>query len=196
MRKTITTIFMVPTLQIPKGALRLLGFINAYQQDMDRDMDYGKDKVIYLLFKPEDTDYFREFLDAEYERTDLIVEDYDYPDGYIVLIYKLRESFKRDYARVKKGQYSKTTPAFQKLFPKVIKLMKGGLHRDEISLQYRVFNKTPDLIEFWEKKLGMEFTDDMEVWSGWEESKEILNIMDIKNQKDEKNSRKVTKKTS
>ena len=87
MRKTITTIFMVPTLQIPKGALRLLGFINAYQQDMDRDMDYGKDKVIYLLFKPEDTDYFREFLDAEYERTDLIVEDYDYPDGYIVLIY-------------------------------------------------------------------------------------------------------------
>ena len=74
--------------------------------------------------------------------------------------------------------------------------MKNGLHRDEISLQYRVFNKTPDLIEFWEKKLGMEFTDDMEVWSGWEESKEILNIMDIKNQKDEKNSRKVTKKTS
>ena len=64
---------MVPTLGIPKGALRLLGFINAYQQDMDRDMDYGENKVIYLLLKPEDMDYFREFLDAEYDRTDLLV---------------------------------------------------------------------------------------------------------------------------
>ena len=47
MNKTITTIFMVPTLGIPKGALRTLGFINAYQQDMDRDLDYGENKVIY-----------------------------------------------------------------------------------------------------------------------------------------------------
>ena len=74
--------------------------------------------------------------------------------------------------------------------------MKNGLHRDEISLQYRVFNRTPDLVEFWEKKVGITWTDDMEVWNGWEESKEILNMMEIKNTKDEKNSRKVTKKTS
>jgi hypothetical protein len=59
-----------------------------------------------------------------------------------------------------------------------------------------VFNRTPDLVEFWEKKVGIKWTDDMEVWNGWEESKEILNMMEIKNTKDEKNSRKVTKKTS
>lgn len=177
---------MVPTLNIPKGALRTLGFINAYQQDMDRDMDYGEDKVIYLLFKPEDMAYFREFLDAEYDRTKFLIEDYDYPGGYVVLIYKLNQSYKRDFNLVKKGKYSKTSPSFQKMFPKIIKIMKKGLHRDEISLQYRVFNRTPDLIEFWEKKLGMEFTDDMEVWNGWEESKEILNMMEIKNEKYEK----------
>jgi len=174
---------MVPTLGIPKGALRLLGFINAYQQDMDRDLDYGKGKVIYLLFKPDDMPYFREFLDSEYDRTELIIEDYDYPGGYVVLVYKLDPKWNRDYSIVRKGKYSKTSAGFQKLFPKVIKILnKRGLHRDEISLQYRVFNRTPDLIEFWEKKLDMEFTDDMEVWSGWEESKEILNIMDIKKQ--------------
>jgi hypothetical protein len=69
------------------------------------------------------------------------------------------------------------------MFPKVIKIKKNGLHRDEVSLQFRVFNKTPDLIEFWEKKLGITWTDNMEVWDGWDESKEILNIMEIKKQK-------------
>ena len=118
--------------------------------------------------------YFREFLDSEFERTKNIIEDYDYPGGYVVLVYKLNQRFRTDFNLVKKGKYSKTSPSFQKMFPKVIKIMKKGLHRDEISLQYRVFNRTPDLIEFWEKKLGMEWTDDMEVWNGWEESKEIF----------------------
>jgi hypothetical protein len=84
---------MVPTLNIPKGALRLLGFINAFQIDMDRESDYGEGKVVYLLFKPEDIDYFREFLDAEYERTNDVIEDYDYSGGYIVVIYKLNPKF-------------------------------------------------------------------------------------------------------
>lgn len=184
MKKTITTIFMVPTLNIPKGALRTLGFINAYQVDMDKAEDYGKNNVIYLLFKPDDMDYFREFLDAEYERTTNLIEDYDYSGGYVVLIYKLNPKWKKDFNIVKQGKYSKTSPLFQKQFPKVIKIVnQRGLHRDEISLQFRVFNKTPDLVEYWEKKLDMDFTDDMEVWSGWEESKEILNIMEIKSEK-------------
>ena len=44
-------------------------------------------------------------------------------------------------------------------------------------------SRTPDLIEFWENKLGITWTDNMEVWDGWNESKEILNIMEIKKQK-------------
>jgi len=176
---------MVPTLNIPKGALRLLGFINAYQRDMDRDLDYGEDNVIYLLFKPEDMIYFREFLDAEYQRTSKIIEDYDYPEGYVILIYKLDDKWKRDFKLIKAGKYSTTSLGFQKMFPKVIKIMKNGLHKDEISLQYRVFNKTPDLVEFWEKKLGIDWSDDMEVWSGWDEATEILNMMEIKNKENE-----------
>lgn len=173
---------MVPTLYIPKGALRSLGFINAFQQDMDTDLEYGKGKVIYLLFKPDDMDFFRDFLDDEYNRTDNIIEDYDHSDGYVVLVYKLNQKFKTDFNIVKQGKYSKTSFHFQKLFPKIIKIKKNGLHRDEVSLQFRVFNRTPDLIEFWEKKVGIKWTDDMEVWDGWDESKEILNIMEIKKQ--------------
>ena len=168
MKKTITTIFMVPTLKIPKGALRLLGFINAFQYDIDREIDYGEGKVIYLLFKPDDIEYFREFLDAEYDRTEAIIED---------------STWNRDFSLIKRSKYSKTSPAFQKMFPKVIKIIdKRGLHKDEISLQHRVFNKTLDLIAYWEKKIGIEWTDDMEVWPAYDESKEILNMIEIKNE--------------
>jgi len=54
------------------------------------------------------------------------------------------------------------------------------LHRDEISLQYRVFNRTEDLVKFWEDKLGVEFDDDQEVWHGFELDKETLNIQKLK----------------
>jgi hypothetical protein len=62
----------------------------------------------------------------------------------------------------------------------VIKIKKNGLHKDEISLQYRVFNRTEDLIKFWEEKLGVEFEDDQEVWHAFQEENEILNIEKLK----------------
>ncbi len=40
---------MVPTLQVPKDALRLNGFLNAYIKDVSRE-EYYED-CVYLLFK-------------------------------------------------------------------------------------------------------------------------------------------------
>jgi len=169
---------MVPTLKIPKDALRENGFINGYVKDGSREVQY--DNCIYLLFQPKDLDKFREFLDSEYERTKDLIDDYDYEEGYVVVVYQLDAKFSKDFDLVRRGKYSKTSPAFQALFPKVIKIKKNGLHRDEISLQYRVFNRTEDLIKFWEEKLGVEFSDDQEVWHGFEEENEILNIQKLK----------------
>lgn len=173
---------MVPTLKVPKDALRGNGFINAYVKDAGKEDHY--DECIYLLFKPENLDKFREFLDNEYERTKAVIEDYDYEDGYVVVVYKLDEKHKNDFVLVKQGKYSKTSASFQKLFPKMIKIAKNGLHRDELSLQYRIFNKAEDLISFWEDKLGIDLVeivgDEFEVWEGWNESKEILQIDKIK----------------
>ncbi|NBW33747.1 MAG: hypothetical protein EBR30_01680 [Cytophagia bacterium] len=177
-KKTITSIFMVPTLKIPRGELTENGFINGYIKDGSREVQY--DDCIYLLFQPKDLDKFREFLDSEYERTKAIVDDYDYQDRFVVVVYQLDNKFARDFSLIRRGKYSKTSPAFQAMFPKVIKIKKNGLHRDEISLQYRVFNRTEDLVKFWEDKLGVEFTDDQEVWHGFEEENEILNIEKLK----------------
>lgn len=169
---------MIPTLKVPKDSLKNNGFINGYLKDADKDIQY--ENAVYLLFKPVNIDKFREFLDGEYERTKDIIEDYDYPDGFVVVVYKLDSKFKKDFDIVKTGKYSKTSRSFQSLFPKVIKLTVNSLSRDEISLQYRIFNRTEDLISFWEEKLGVDFQEQHEVWHGFEENEEILNITKIK----------------
>ena len=181
-KKNITSIFMVPTLKVPKDALRGNGFINAYIKDNRREDQYKES--IYLLFKPKELDKFREFLDNEYERTKSIIEDYDYEDGYVVVVYQLNEKYRKDLDLIRQGKYSKTSADFQKNFPKIIKIYRGGLHKDEISLQYRIFNKNEDLVDFWEEKLGIDFKttvgNDFEVWEGWDEQKEILELDKIK----------------
>jgi len=177
-KKTITSVFMVPTLQIPRGELQDNGFINGYVKDGSREVQY--ENCIYLLFQPKDLDKFREFLDSEYERTKDIVDDYDYQDGFVVVVYQLNKKFNKDFMLIREGLYSRTSKDFQALFPKVIKIKKNGLQRDEISLQYRVFNRTEDLIKFWEDKLGVEFDDDQEVWHAFILKDEILNIEKLK----------------
>lgn len=177
-KKTITSIFMVPTLKIDRKKLATNGFINAYSKDVKQEVEY-KD-AIYILFKPNDLDIFRSFLAEEYERTDQVIEDYDYPDGYVVVIYKLDSKFKKDFELVRLGKYSLTSIRFQDIFPKTVTIIKNRMSREEISLQYRIFNRTEDLIAFWEERLAVEFADDQEVWYGFDEDKEVLDIDKIK----------------
>lgn len=177
-RKNITSIFMVPTLKIGKKKLKSNGFVNAYIKDSRRDVQY--DECIYLLFHPENLDGFREFLDEEYERTKSIVDEYDYESGFVVVVYKLDEQFKEDFQLIREGKYSKTSEKFQEQFPKFVTIEKDKLKKEEISLQFRVFNKTSDLQEFWEEKIGVRFTSEQEFWEGFHEENEILDLDDVK----------------
>ena len=173
LKRTITTIFVVPTLRIPRGELEDNGFINGFSKDGINEAEYSD--CVFLLFRPRQIDKFREFLDREYERTVQLIDDYDYPNGFVVVVYKLDDTYKSDFRLVKQGKYSKTSPAFQKLFPKVIKIVnEKGLHRDEISLQYRVFNRTEDLVKFWEDKFNLVFEDTQELWDGFQKENETL----------------------
>lgn len=178
-KKTITSIFMVPTLKFPKNKLKDNGFINGFMFDLERKDTHCENNV-YLLFQPKNLDRFREFLDEEYERTKNIVEDYDYKNGYVVIVYQLNKDFNSDFELIKSGKYSKTSPEFQKLFPKLMEINMNGLIKNEISLQYRIFNKTKDLVEFWEDKLNIDFSnlfgEDFEVWEGFDLKRETLNI--------------------
>jgi len=176
--KTITTIFIVPIFSIGKERLTNNGFVNGFIKDSRRDVQY-KDSI-YLLFKPEDLDKFKVFLDSEYEKTKSIIDDYDYEEGYVVVVYQISPRLMPDIELVKQGKYSKTSSKFQQIFPKTITIKKNGFQKDELSLQYRVFNKTEDLKQFWEDKFDVVFDDDMEVWSGFSEDYETLNLDKIK----------------
>ena len=170
-KKNITTIFIVPTLGFPKESLKDNGFINGYIKDENCDIQY--EDVIYLLFNPINIDKFRNFLNEEYEKNENIVDEYDY-NNFVIIVYKLNKKYQKDYELIKQGKYSKTSKEFQNLFPKAIKIITNGLHKDEISLQIRVFKKTPDLVEYWEKKLGVNFNEEYEVWDGFDFKKETL----------------------
>lgn len=177
-KKTVTSIFMVPTLKIDREGLKKNNFINAFVKDEGKDLQY--ENAVYLLFKPDNLDIFRRFLDDEYARSESVIDDYDYENGHVVVVYKLNPKFKRDFELIKLGSYSLTSEAFQALFPKVIKIVHNKLHRDEISLQYRVFNRSEDLIKFWEEKLDVKFGDDQEVWGGFFEEDETLSLEKLK----------------
>ena len=177
-KKTITSIFIVPTLSIGRERLADNGFVNGYIKDGHKEVQY--EECIYLLFKPENLDKFKVFLDEEYERTKQVIDDYDYDGGYVVVVYQLNPKLEADIELIKQGKYSKTSPKFQEIFPKIIKLKKNKLYKDEISIQYRVFNKTEDLRTFWEDKLGIDFDEDMEVWHGFFEENEILSLEKLK----------------
>lgn len=179
-KKTITSIFMVPTLKINKSILEDDEiFINAYVEDVNREVQY-KDAV-YLLFKPTDFRTFNIFVNGEYDRLSAkLIEDYDYDDGFVVLVYELDPEFSSDFDLIRQGKYSKTSKDFQELFPKVKKLIKNGKHRDEISLAHQIFKKTDNLREYWEEKIGQDLPEDMEVWAKFDLESEKLDIDKIK----------------
>lgn len=176
--RTITSIFVVPTLKINRDDIKDNGYVNAYMVDIRRDVQY--ENAVYLLFKPDNLDKFREFLEKEYERTKLVLDDYDYEEGFVVVVYQLDKKWKKDFAIVREGLYSKTSKEFQDLFPKVIKIMKNNLHRDEMSLQHRIFRKSEDLRQYWEDKIDISFDDTMEVWEGFQIENETLDLDKIK----------------
>ena len=176
--KNVTTLFLVRPIGLTPLDIDKYGFINAFVGDANQDHQY--ENCIYLLFKPSDMDSFMDFIEDQRQKND-VVDDYDYNDGYVVIVFRMNLLYSSDYELVKQGLYSKTSRTFQNLFPKVIKIVKNGKHRDEISLQYRIFNRTQDLIDFWEEKLGVRFSQDQEVWQGFHTERETLNIENIKN---------------
>lgn len=176
-KMTVTTIFIVPTLKIDKNKIFDNNFINGYIKDHRKEENY--ENAVYLLFRPKDLDNFRDFVDGEYERTSDIIEDYDYEDGFVVLVYTLNPEFKEDFELVRKGKYSKTSEEFQALFPKIKRIIKQGIPTEEVSLQHKVFTKSDDLKEYWYERIGR-WDDTWEVWDGFDEEKETLNIDKIK----------------
>lgn len=176
-QKNCTTIFMVAPFGIGRERLLSNGFLGAYLGDVNKT-DVHYDRGIYMLFKPENIPEFEDFLYEERERGANIVEDYDYEDGYVVLIYVLEEEFLGDYKYFLEGKYSKFSKKFKETFPRTIIVADEYGEREEITTQQRVFNKDESVKEYWEETLGIELGDS-ELWSKPDTEKGSNEYLDI-----------------
>jgi hypothetical protein len=172
MKSTISRIFFVPTiLNISTKELKKNGFINCFIADNTSEINF--ENSVYLLFKPEFPGQFRKFLNREYDRTKSIVADYDKFRCMVVLVYRLNQDFLADYDLIRQSKYSETSKEFQNLFPQYVEIIENDVTRKELSLQYRIFNKTPDLVKYWQER-NADYTADKEIWYDFDEKKETL----------------------
>ena len=173
-KRTITSLFMIPTLNIPKGMLKKYGFIEGYS--LDKKVIHPYENAAYLLFKPLDLISFNDFLEQEYARTSDLIDDYDYDNGHVVLVYLLDTNFFEDFELIKKGKYSETSLNFQKLFPKEIDIIINSEIHEKESLQHRIFKKCEILKEAIEEKIGESLPENIEVWEMFDINKETLKL--------------------
>ena len=171
-KKTVTALFMVPTLKIGKERLIDNGYLNAFSKDAIKEKEYND--CIFVLFRPKDVEKFREFLEEEYERTKSIIEDYDHTKGFVVIVYKLDKEFKGDFDLIRKGKYSKTSRAFQQLFPEKTQITIGSVKKDMLSFQTMVFRKDKIVRDKWEAKLDVVLDEMYELHEGYHDENEIL----------------------
>lgn len=178
-KKTCTTIFLIPGVGLKRQNLLKHGFISAFMDDKNHDVHY--ENAVYLLYKPEQVEEFQKFLTSEYKRTPLLVEDYDYPGGYIVTVYKFPAEFMEEYKLFLEGKYSKFRKKYIELFPMRVEVFdtETHTHKEKYSLQYHVFGRTPAIRKYWEDILGYkpgELPEDLEYWSIPDKDKETLDI--------------------
>lgn len=171
MEKNITSMFMVPTLKIGRDVLKNNGFINGFISDEVGGTIY--EDSIYLLFRPEYPSRYKQFLNREYLRTKAILADYDVSKGFSVCVYRLNPDLKHDFELIRQGRYSKTSDTFQSLFPKEIDIIKDNIKLTELTLQYRIFNKTEDLKLYWSLH-HRSYKPGDELWHKFIDSKETL----------------------
>jgi len=145
------------------------GFINAYLAENTHVNSV--ENPIYLVFKPEDSWRFLQFLEKEYEKGHL-VDDYNI-DEYTILVYEYPKQFVNDYHLVIKGEYSKVSEKFINKFP-------SNTANKYPSFAYMVYTKDPRMKAMWERDLDMDITDDIELWKKFDMNEETFTLENLK----------------
>lgn len=163
MRWSVSNLFLVPLLNVGRNRLDRHGFINSYMFNQEEALEY--ESALHLLFMPPDMVDFNDFLEEERERRAVILDEHDYPGGYILLSYELPKRFKRDYQLIMEGRFSETSAAYKNAIPAVVKAKENNIIKSQTSLQHMVFNKDVELRHSWEKMLDVTLHEDQELWS-------------------------------
>lgn len=156
--------------------LREYQLIDSYLRDSDREDLTGN--LLFVLFRPDDMEFFELFLYTESSQNVNFMEDYNYAGGYIVLVYKIPDKMKDDFEKFKLGQYSKFSKETKSLFKKSTGVRKG--FEPLTTLQWDVFSKSSALRKDLEKFVGETLPDDIELYGIPDIEKETLTISKFK----------------
>lgn len=174
-KKTDTSRFLVRGIGLETDKLEMYGYLNAYLDDKNHDPHY--EDSIYLLFQPKDLALLERFFREQRARTHLLIEEYDYPEGYTVGVYKFPAEYMREYRLFKVGRYSQFSDKYVSLFPMIVKeTSQRGIPIEIPSFYDHVFHKTESMREFWEQRLDTTLDKDSENWSIPNLEKETLDI--------------------
>lgn len=175
-RFNCSTLFLLPVLGIGWRDIKKMGFCNCYLRDENKP-EYEDMEVVLLLFHNKGNDRFKYFVEKEKARTPLFIDEYDYEEGYIVLVYEFPEELKEDYHRFKRGEYSKFSEQFLKKIPEttpdkveaMIPYNDGSFGKTMVqapAMQHMVITKDNKWIEYLKDQFGHDvpFEDGRELW--------------------------------
>lgn len=165
--KTLTTLFLLPLVNLPKELRDKYHFVNSYLMDTSNSSEFSEmftanPKIkIYSLFKPDSIKDFTSELDKEN------IEYYDVGYNLIMIISYLPDVFRSDYEHFINGYYSKFSEKAKKMFPDIKDAYRDGVKvGKEYTIHYHIFNRTDWMKELWMKRLNVvELDDDLEYWS-------------------------------
>ena len=147
------------------------GMENAFLED-EMNEEYTGD-LLFILLHPTHTDIL-DVLIAQQEQNNInFIGEYDYPDGYVVLVYAIPEEMKSDFIKFKEGKYSEMSLKYKELFDYTV--TRNG--KPEKSLQFMVLYKDKEFKDNLEGYLGVTIDNNSELWQPPSLSdKEILKI--------------------
>jgi hypothetical protein len=168
-KKSKTTLFLLPLLQLDWFELQENGFVNAYLGDDDYEIIC--DNHLFLLFNPYKFTVGFENFCQKLRDNPLFSLEYDcpnYENGKVMFVFGIPSEYQHILPNFKKGEYSKMDKRYvNKFFPKYID--------SKVSIRWKVFYKDPSLKAFWEEKLAVEIAADKELWDIPEANEEVLN---------------------
>lgn len=147
---------------------------------IESEKDY-EENCIFILFNPKNKESFKTFLNELKTKNENFVEEIVIED-YNVLVFKIPKEFEEDYKKFLEGKYSKFSENAKSLFPKFVEIIKFnqklGMHVkiEQISLPWMIINKDKSLKSYWKKRIGIELSEEDEVWEKPNLEKEILRI--------------------
>lgn len=168
--------FLLPTLKISVPVLKPR-LLNAYLYDKDVDV-YKQDHITVVHVNYQDR-RFKEFENTLMEHPQF-VDSYDIADSfYSAKVYKISDFHKQTYQHFLEGKYSK--------FNLLGRSAGLGAYSvlDNPQVLAHVFFKSDELKKVKEQALGITLSEDSELWSKWDETKDVLTseIKDILSKK-------------